>query len=89
MNLMRSNLTNKNKINDYKKTLFKRIGGAETVNATVTIFYEKVLADRTINHFFSTTHMEEQIGKQRAFLAYAFGTPVAYTGKSLPDVHAL
>ena len=31
--------------------------------------------------------MKAQAGKQKAFLAYAFGAPMAYTGKSLRAAH--
>ena len=32
--------------------LFERIGGHAAVNAAVDLFYEKVLSDIRINHFF-------------------------------------
>jgi len=32
--------------------------------------------------------MAKQRAKQKAFLAYAFGAPVAYTGKDLTAAHA-
>ncbi len=70
------------------ESLFNRIGGIEAVNATVEIFYAKVLADENISHFFANTDMKAQISKQKAFLAYAFGAPTAYTGKDLLDAHA-
>jgi len=60
----------------------------DAVNAAVDIFYEKVLADNTISHFFTNTDMKRQRGKQIAFLAYAFGAPMAYTGKNMRDAHA-
>lgn len=71
-----------------EKTLFEEIGGMEAVNAAVDIFYTKVLADDTIKHFFKFIEMKAQAGKQKAFLAYAFGAPMAYTGKSLRAAHA-
>lgn len=64
-----------------KKSLFERIGGMDAVNTAVEIFYKKVLADDSINHFFKKTDMSKQIPKQKAFLAYAFGAPMPYTGK--------
>ncbi|UZR99515.1 group I truncated hemoglobin [Chondrinema litorale] len=69
------------------KSLFDRIGGMAAVNAAVDIFYKKVLADESISHFFTNTDMKKQIAKQKAFLAYAFGAPMAYTGKSLRAAH--
>lgn len=73
---------------EQQNTLFDRLGGMDAVNAAVDIFYNKVLADDTINHFFTKTDMKRQIGKQKAFLAYAFGCPMAYTGKTLREAHA-
>ena len=69
-------------------TLFYKIGGMDAVNAAVDIFYKKVMNDETISHFFGETDMASQIAKQKAFLAYAFGGPLAYTGKNMRDAHA-
>lgn len=33
-------------------TIYERIGGADAVNAAVDIFYKKIMADDSINHFF-------------------------------------
>lgn len=38
--------------------------------------------------FFTKTDMKSQSDKQKAFLAYAFGAPMAYTGKNMRDAHA-
>ena len=71
-----------------QQTLFDRIGGMGAVNAAVDIFYPKVLADETLSHFFTNVNMATQSGKQKAFLAYAFGAPMAYSGKKMSDAHA-
>lgn len=70
------------------QTLFERIGGMAAVNAAVDIFYTKVLADNTLAHFFIHVNMAAQSGKQKAFLAYAFGKPMAYIGANMRDAHA-
>jgi len=69
-------------------TLFEKIGGMPAVDAAVEIFYAKVMADETISHFFRWTHMKSQHAKQKAFLAYAFGAPMKYSGKSMRNAHA-
>jgi hemoglobin len=69
-------------------SLFEQIGGMPAVEAAVQIFYTKVLADERISHFFRWTHMSSQHAKQKAFLAFAFGAPLNYTGKSMRDAHA-
>ena len=58
------------------------------VDAAVDIFYKKILADESINHFFTNTDIKTQAAKQKAFLAYAFGAPLPYTGKNMRDAHA-
>lgn len=71
-----------------KGSLFERIGGMGAVDAAVDIFYKKVLADESISHFFINTDMAKQASMQKAFLAYAFGAPMSYTGKNLRAAHA-
>jgi hemoglobin len=70
-----------------EKSLFEKIGGMYAVEAAVEIFYTKVLSDDRVSHFFRWTHMKTQHAKQKAFLAYAFGAPLNYTGKSMSDAH--
>ena len=69
-------------------TLYERLGGEAAVDAAVDIFYRKVLSDDSISHFFDTTDMDAQRGKQKAFLTMAFGGPNQYTGKDLRSAHA-
>lgn len=70
-------------------SLFEKIGGMGAVNAAVDIFYTKVIADERINHFFTNIDMASQSGKMKAFLAYAFGAPMAaYSGKHMKEAHA-
>lgn len=69
-------------------TLFERIGGINSVNLAVDIFYSKVEADDRINHFFRWIDMETQAHKLKGFLAFAFGATTAYTGMSMRHAHA-
>ena len=69
-------------------SLYERLGGMPAVEAAVDLFYEKVLADPEINHFFESTDMVAQRGKQKAFLITVFGGPATYTGKDLRRAHA-
>ena len=69
-------------------TLYERIGGAPAVKAAVDIFYDRVLADERIAHFFEGVDMGGQSAKQRAFLVKAFGGPNTYTGADLRRGHA-
>lgn len=67
--------------------LFQRIGGKGAIEAAVDIFYGKVLADDRISRFFAGVDMDKQRGKQKIFLAYAFGAPVKYDGKDMRQAH--
>jgi len=69
-------------------TLFEKLGGEGAVDAAVDIFYRKVLADDSINHFFETTDMAAQHAKQKSFLTMAFGGPNNYTGTDMRTAHA-
>ncbi len=69
-------------------SLYDEIGGNDAVTAAVDLFYEKVLADDRVKHFFDDVDMPGQRGKQRKFLAYAFGAPVKYDGKDMRAAHA-
>ncbi len=69
------------------ETLFDRLGGRVAVDAAVEIFYGRVLADPTINHFFKGVPMQRQIMKQKAFLTFVFGGAPNYSGKSMREAH--
>ena len=69
-------------------TLFERIGGEAAIEAAVVTFYEKVMADPTLAHFFEHMDMGAQIKKQIAFMTTAFGGADGYTGKDLRTAHA-
>lgn len=69
-------------------SLYDDLGGAKALDPVVDSFYKKVLADDRVNGFFDQTDMERQAKKQKAFLAFAFGGPNNYTGKSMKEGHA-
>lgn len=73
---------------DEAKSLFEKLGGMDAVNVAVDLFYNKVLADDEINHFFAGVNMQEQVIKQKTFLATVFGAPFHYPGKDLREAHA-
>lgn len=69
------------------QTLFTRIGGMNAVEAAVDLFYQKVMLDDRINHFFFHIDMTRQSGKMKAFLAFAFGAPFPYPGLAMREAH--
>ena len=72
---------------DSSASLFDRLGGAPAIDAAVDKFYEKVLADDRIKHFFEGVNMDIQDAHQKSFLTYAFGGPNAYAGKPMREGH--
>ena len=69
------------------KSIYFRLGGQPAVDAAVELFYKKILADKSVNHFFDGINMAKQKAKQKQFLAASFGGPVPYTGKDLRKAH--
>lgn len=61
----------------------------QRVTAAVDIFYNKVLADQTVAHYFAHTDMAKQRSHQAQFLSYAMsGGAEAYNGKDMVTAHA-
>lgn len=69
-------------------TLYDKLGGEETIGKVVDYFYDLVLADETVNHFFANTDMDKQRKHQTKFISFALGGPNQYTGQSMAKVHA-
>ena len=69
-------------------SLYEQLGGKSAVREIVDDFYNRVLADDTVNHFFAHTDMEKQRSHQTAFISYALGGQEEYTGKSMEKAHA-
>lgn len=68
-------------------TFYDKYGGEETIAKVVDYFYDLVLADDTVNHFFTNTDMEKQRKHQTKFISYALGGPNQYSGQSMSKVH--
>jgi hemoglobin len=48
---------------------------SQAIGLVVDEFYNRVLADDTVNHFFVHTDMQKQRSHQKAFISYALGSP--------------
>lgn len=68
-------------------TLYEKFGGEETIAKVVDYFYDLVLADDTVNHFFKNTDMQKQRQHQTKFISFALGGPNQYSGGSMEKVH--
>ena len=68
-------------------SLYERLGGSDAVKAAVGIFYDKMLGDERVAHFFDATDMERQRRRQQSFLIFAFGGPNNYDGQDMRAAH--
>lgn len=68
-------------------TLYNRIGGETAIRAAVDRFYERVLADPSLSHFFDRISMPRLKSHQFAFLSQALGGPKQYSGSSMSEAH--
>lgn len=67
--------------------LFDLIGGRSRIEAATELFYDKVLRDENLCHFFEGVDMAHLRGRQAMFISMLFGGRV-YTGKDIRDAHA-
>jgi len=67
--------------------LYDRVGGDKAMEVCVDLFYQKVLNDDLVSHFFEDTDMERQRLKQKSFLAMAFGGPDQYSDLDMRTAH--
>lgn len=68
-------------------TLYEKLGGEAAVDLAVEKFYEKVLADERVQHFFAHVDMQQQKQHQKSFMTYAFGGAKHWDGRVMRDVH--
>lgn len=57
-------------------TLFDQLGGAAAVNLAVDKFYERVLQDDRIKHFFANVDMVKQRAHQKPFSPTPLAAPI-------------
>ena len=69
------------------KSLYERLGGKDVVERAVDRFYDLVLRDNRIKHFFDHVDTKRLRDKQRDFLSYACGGPVTYDSDQLREAH--
>ena len=69
------------------QTLYEKYGGQATIDALVDRFYQGVLSNEIVKHFFDNTDMVKQRKHQATFIAAALGGPNPYTGKSMREAH--
>lgn len=68
-------------------TLYEKLGGQEAIAAVVDNFYDRMMKDDSVNHFFNETDMDKQRRHQTLFISYALGGPNQYSGASMTKAH--
>jgi hemoglobin len=69
-----------------KLSLYERLGEDKIERATY-LFYDKVLADERVKHFFKGVDMKLLTHHQYMFLVSITGGPGKYSGRDLRDAH--
>ena len=72
---------------DVEPTLYDKIGGKDSIQKAVNLFYKKVLMDGRISHFFDNTDMRRLYAHQSQFLSFALGGPNEYQGRDIREAH--
>ncbi len=68
-------------------SIYDQIGGKPAVEATVNRFYELMLDDDRVKHFFTKTNIDKQKIHQRDFITYALGGAPSYDGQNMRAAH--
>jgi hemoglobin len=74
--------------NSDNRSVYDEIGGREAIDAVVSDFYDRVLADDQLAEFFEGFDMAELHAHQVQFISSVAGGPVSYTGGEMREAHA-
>ncbi len=69
-------------------TLYRKVGGKETVEKAAKILYVNIIRDDRLKRFFEGTDMQKQERMMSGFLTNILGGPSLYTGKNMRRAHA-
>lgn len=71
------------------RTIYEEIGGAPAVATVVDLFYQQLLADPAVNHYFEGKDLARLKAHQRALVTVALGgVSESYTGRMMGPAHA-
>ncbi len=75
------------RIGRMSETLYDRLGGEDAIAAVVDRFYERVIADEQVAHYFDDVDMQKQRAHQAQFISAVAGGPVDYSGEDMEAAH--
>lgn len=70
-----------------RETIYAQIGGFSTVRGLVEDFYDRLLREDSLRHYFVGIDLSRLIRHQTDFVCMVMGGPVDYTGRQLRDSH--
>lgn len=70
------------------ETLYAQLGERAAIAVVVDRFYERVLTDEHLAHFFEDVEMTALRAHQTQFLSTVTGGPIEYTGREMHAAHA-
>ena len=68
-------------------TLYDRIGGEAAINSLIDKFYDRVLKDPELRHFFENSSISQLTKMQKEFFAAALDGPVRFADNDLTHIH--
>ena len=74
--------------NRLKVDLFSLIGGRQIVWAASDSFFRRIVADKSINHFFAGADLAHLLAHYKMFISALLGGPEPYTGQDIGAAHA-
>ena len=69
-------------------TLLDELGGREAVEMVVAAFYERVLTDPLLSHYFRGVQMTRLYAHQADFFCAVLGNQDCYRGRDMRTIHA-
>lgn len=69
------------------RSLYDRIGGSEAIGAAIDAFYERVLADPRVSHYFDGVTMDHLKRQQQQFFEFGTGGPATYDVGRIEIMH--
>jgi hemoglobin len=69
------------------QSVYQQIGGRTAVESVVDDFYDRVLDDDRLVHFFDGMDMDELHSHQVQFISSVAGGPVEYDGSDMREAH--
>lgn len=69
-------------------SVFEQLGGETAIALAVDAFYDRMMADPSLAHYFDGMDLDNLRSHQRAFLTVALGGPEQYDGRSMRNAHS-